>query len=88
MIWMLLMVILHLGTVVFKVFGKVEHIGRVTGYSSVTKLYQNVYDNNDTEQYYHNEVRDQQKISLSLQETTMEEAQVSQDSSFTFEVCS
>ena len=29
----------HLGTVVFKVFGKVEHKGEVTGYNPVTKLY-------------------------------------------------
>ena len=55
----------HLGTVVFKVFGKVEHKGKVTGYNPVTKLYQIVYDDNDIEQYYHNEVRDQQKRSLS-----------------------
>ena len=31
----------------------------------MTKLYQIVYDDDDTEQYYHNEVRDQQKRSLS-----------------------
>ena len=55
----------HLGTIVFKVFGKVEHKGKVTGYNPVTKLYQIVYDDDDTEQYYHNEVRDQQKRSLS-----------------------
>ena len=55
----------HLGTVVFKVFGRVEHKGEVTRYNPVTKLYQIVYDDNDTEQYYHNEVRDQKKRSLS-----------------------
>ena len=54
----------HVGTVVFKVFRKFEHQGKVVGYDPVTKLYQIVYDDDDTEQYYHNEVRDQQKISL------------------------
>ena len=54
----------HVGTVVFKVFRKVEHRGKVVGYDPVTKLYQIVYDNDDTEQYYHNKVRDQQKRSL------------------------
>ena len=54
----------HVGTVVFKVFGKVEDRGKVVGYDPVTKLYQIVYDDDDTEQYYHNEVRDQQKRSL------------------------
>ena len=44
---------------IFKVFGKVEHTGKVTGYNPVTKLYQIVYDDDDTEQYYNNEVRDQ-----------------------------
>ena len=29
----------HVGTPVFKVFGKVEHRGEVTGYNPVTKLY-------------------------------------------------
>ena len=48
----------HVGTVVFKVFRKVEHRGKVTGYNPVTKLYQIFYDDDDTEQYYHNEVRD------------------------------
>ena len=51
----------HVGTVVFKVFGKVEHRGKVVGYDPVTKLYQIVYDNDDTEHYYHNKVRDQRK---------------------------
>ena len=55
----------HVGTVVSKVFWKVEHRGRVTGYNLVTKLYQIVYDDDDTEQYYHNEMRDQRKKSLS-----------------------
>ena len=54
----------HVGTVVLEVFGKVEHRGRVTGYNPVTKLYQIVYDDDDTEQYYHNEVRDQRKRTL------------------------
>ena len=53
----------NVGTHVFKVFGKVEHQGSVTGYDPVNKLYHVVYDNDDTdtEEYYHNEVRDQQK---------------------------
>ena len=54
----------HVGTVVFKVFGKVEHRGKVVGYDPVNKLYQIVYDDDNTEQYYHNEIRDQQKRSL------------------------
>ena len=40
----------HVGTVVFNVFGKVEHRGKVTGYNPVTKLYQIVYDDDDTKQ--------------------------------------
>ena len=39
----------HVGTVVFKVFGKVKHWGKVVGYDPFTKLYQIVYDNDDTE---------------------------------------
>ena len=39
----------HVGIVVFKVLGKVEHKGKVTGYNPVTKLYQIVYDDDDTE---------------------------------------
>ena len=54
----------HVGTVVFKVFGKVEDRGKVVGYDPVTKLYQVVYDDDDTEKYYHKEVRDQQERSL------------------------
>ena len=57
----------QVGIVVFKVFKKVEHTGKVTGYNPVAKSYQIVYDDEDTEQYYHNEVGDQQKKSLSKQ---------------------
>ena len=39
----------HVGTIVFKVFGKVEHRGKVVGYDPITKLYQIVYDNDDAE---------------------------------------
>ena len=55
----------HVGTPVFKVFGKVEHQGQVTEYDPVNKLYHIVYDDDDSKDYYHNEVRDQQKRSLS-----------------------
>ena len=57
----------HVGTPVFKVFGKVEHQGKVTGYDPVNKLYHIVYDDDDddTKKYYHNEVRDQRKRTLS-----------------------
>ena len=48
----------------FKVFGKVKHRGKVVGYDPITNLYKIVYDNDDTEQYFHNEVRDQQKRSF------------------------
>ena len=54
----------HVGTPVFKGFGKVKHQGKVTGYNPVTKLYHIVYDNDDTEEYYHNKVRDQHKRTL------------------------
>ena len=40
---------------------KVEHQGEVTSYDPVNKLYHIVYDDDDTEEYYHNEVRDQRK---------------------------
>ena len=55
----------HVGTIVFKVFGKVEHQGKVVGFDAVNKLYHIVYDDDDTEEYYHNKVRDQRKRSLS-----------------------
>ena len=55
---------LHVGTTVFKVFGKVEHRGTVTGYNPKTKLYNITYDDDDREEYYHNEVRDQRKRTL------------------------
>ena len=51
----------NVGTIVFKVFGAVEHQGKVSGYDPVNKLYHILYDDDDTEEYYHNEVRDQQK---------------------------
>ena len=51
-------------TVIFKVVGKVEHRGKIVGYDPVNKLYQIVYGDDYTKQYYHNEVRDQQKRSL------------------------
>lgn len=38
----------HIGTVAFKVLGKVEHRGKVTRYNPLTKLYQIVYDDDDT----------------------------------------
>ena len=55
----------HVCTIVFKVFEKVEHQGTVSGYDPLNKLYQIIYDDNDTKIYYHNEVQDQQKRSLS-----------------------
>ena len=54
----------HVGTIVYKVFGKIEFKGSVVGYDPVNKLYHIVYDDDDTEEYYHNEVRDQQARSL------------------------
>ena len=44
-----------------KYLEKVEHQGKVVGYDPVIKLYQIIYDNDYTVQYYHNEVRDQKK---------------------------
>lgn len=41
----------HVGTVAFKVFGKVEHRGKVVGYDPVTKLYQIVYDDEKLSNY-------------------------------------
>ena len=56
----------HVGTPVFKVFGRVDHRDEVTGYDPVNKLYHIIYDDDDdTKEYYHNEVRDQHKIILS-----------------------
>ena len=55
----------YVGTPVFKVFGKVEYRGEVTGYDPVNKLYHIVYDDDDTKEYYHNEVRDQYKRTFS-----------------------
>ena len=57
----------HVDTIVFKVFGKVEHQGEVTRYDLVNMLYHIVYNDDDSEEYYHNEVRDQQKRCLSKQ---------------------
>ena len=47
------------GTPIFKVFGKVEHRGSVEGDNPVNKLYHIIYDDDDTEEYYHNKVQDQ-----------------------------
>ena len=49
----------NVGTIVFKVFEKIEHKGTVSGYDLADKLYHILYDDDDTEEYYHNEVRDQ-----------------------------
>ena len=38
----------NVGTIVFKVFGKVEHQGTVSGYDPVNKLYHILYDDDDT----------------------------------------
>ena len=43
----------HVGTRVFKVFGKVEHRGEVKSYDPVNKLYHIVYDDDNTKEYYH-----------------------------------
>ena len=77
----------HVGTLVFKVFGSVEHQGSIKGYDPVNKQSHIVYDDDNTEEYYYNEVRDQRKAN-SLQEKAIEETQVSQDSSFALQVCS
>ena len=37
----------------------------MVGYDPINKLYHIVYDNDNTEEYYHNKVRDHQKKSLS-----------------------
>ena len=55
----------HVGTPVSKVFKKVEHQGSVKEYDLVNKLYHIVYNDDDTEEYYHNEVQDQWKQTLS-----------------------
>lgn len=50
-------------------FGKVKHHATISGYDPVNKLYYVIYDDNDddhnTNEYYHIEVWDQQKIALS-----------------------
>ena len=46
----------HVGTTVFKVFRKNEHSGSVVGYNPINKLHHIIYDDDDTEEYYHNEV--------------------------------
>ena len=48
----------YVGKPVFKVFSKVEHRGKVTGYDPVNKLYHIVYDDDGTKEYYHNDVKD------------------------------
>ena len=42
-----------------------EHQGSIIGDDPVNKLYHIVYDDDDSIGYYHNEVRDQQKKTLS-----------------------
>ena len=46
------------GTKDFKIFNDVEHKGTVTGYDHKSRLYHILYVNDDTEDYYHNEVQD------------------------------
>jgi hypothetical protein len=56
----------HVGTTVYKTFSDEEFKGKVTGYDSATKLYHILYEDEDTEDYYHNEVRDRQKPVLDI----------------------
>jgi hypothetical protein len=56
----------HVGTTVYKTFSDEEFKDKVTGYDSATKLYHILYEDEDTEDYYHNEVRDQQKPVLGI----------------------
>ena len=50
------------GTKVFKVFNDVEYKGTVTGYDPKTRLYHILYEDEDAEDFYHNEVRDLRAI--------------------------
>lgn len=49
----------HVDVPVFKVFGKVEYLRSAAGYNLVNKLYHIIYYDDNTEEYDHNEVRDQ-----------------------------
>ena len=46
-----------LETYVYKVFNNLEYRGKVQGHNPNITLYHIVYDDRDTENYYHNEVR-------------------------------
>jgi hypothetical protein len=56
----------HVGTTVYKTFSDEEFKGKVTGYDSSSQLYHILYEDEGTEDSYHNEVRDQQKPSLHI----------------------
>jgi hypothetical protein len=58
----------HVGTTVYKTFSDEEFKGKVIGYDSATKPYHILYKDEDTEDYYHNKVRDQQKPVLDIKE--------------------
>ena len=46
-----------IGTKIFKIFNDVEYKESVTGYNFDTKLYQILYEDDDTEEMYHNKVK-------------------------------
>ena len=48
----------YVGTKTFKVFNDVEYKGSVKGYDHKKRLYHILYEDGDTEDLYHNEVRD------------------------------
>ena len=50
-----------IGTKVWKVFGGLEYKGTITGYDHKRKWYHVLYDDGDTEDFYHNEVKDHLK---------------------------
>jgi hypothetical protein len=56
----------HVVTTVYRTFSDEEFKGKVTGYDSASQLYHILYEDEDTEVFYHNEVRDQQKPSLHI----------------------
>jgi hypothetical protein len=56
----------HVGTTVYKAFSDEEFKGKVTFYDSTSKLYHILYEDDDTEDFYHNKVRDQQKPALDI----------------------
>ena len=47
-----------LGNKIFMVFNDVEHKRTVTGYDQKRKLYHILYEDEDVEDFYHNEVKD------------------------------